>query len=263
MESLDNTIEYHHLLLKIILRDIPMYDLPQGYSFAFYQKGDEKYWKEIEISFQDCFDEKEAQEAWNEYYKEHEEDLYQRLIFIVDDQNHEKVATATSYYNTWTKDKKEAYLHWVAVKKNYQGKRLSKPLISFALHQLIHLGYKEAFISTQTTSWLAAKLYLDFSSFPYDIEKEKRGFQVLKAIIGNHPALKEVDSASSYLDPLKVQIKEKIYQDYPHLLKFKIFENNLQNKMVKLQVEDFIFTFQVLQENHHLKTLNFIKKEKI
>ncbi len=257
MQSLDNTIEYHHLLLKIDLKNLPKYDLPKGYSFAFYQDGDEKYWKEIEVSSQDCFDEEEAQHAWNEYYQSHKNELYNRLIFVINNQTKEKVATATSYYNTWTNDRKEAYLHWVAVKKEYQGKKLSKPLISFAFQQLILLGYQQAFISTQTTSWLAAKIYLDFQAYPFDLEKELRGFQVLKAIIGKHPMLNKIDAAPCYYDSLKVKIKTLLYQKHPDIVAFKMIE--VQDDLyVKVRTSWYIFEYKVEKEKNEIKSLYLI-----
>ncbi len=77
-----------------------------------------------------------------------------------DNHDGEKIATATAYYDITGRDKSgDAWLHWVAVSKEYQGKGLSKPLISYVLNIMCKLGYTHAKIPTQTTTWLACKIY--------------------------------------------------------------------------------------------------------
>ena len=41
-----------------------------------------------------------------------------------------------------------------------QGKGLARPLIAHTLRRLRALGYGEIFVSTQTTTWVAARLYM-------------------------------------------------------------------------------------------------------
>ena len=128
MQTLDNTLKYSHLLFKKDLENINPIPLLEGYSFVFYQDGDEKDWIDIEVSSFEAINEVEGQEAWEEYYKINKDKLYNRLIFIIDNNTQEKIATATAYFNTWTNDESEGYLHFVAIKKEYQGKKLAKPL---------------------------------------------------------------------------------------------------------------------------------------
>lgn len=256
MLPLDNTIEYHHLLLKIELNDIKKYNLPEDYEFVFYKDGDEKDWINIELSAQEFIEYEEGINAWNEYYKNNKKDIYNRLIFIVDKKSKEKIATATSYYNTWTNNNNEAYLHWVAIKKEYQGLKLARPLISFALNNLKALGYKEAFISTQTTTWLAAKLYLDFNAYPYDLNKELTGFQILKGIIGNHDKLMDVQPITSIYDATLLKIKNILLNKHNTIDAFKVItkENQL---IVKILCFDKLYKYYV-DLNQNIEYDNFI-----
>ena len=253
MQTLDNTIKFSHLMFKISLDNISEVSLPEGYSFAFYQDGDEKSWIDIEVSSNEAINVVEGQEAWNEYYAINKDKLYDRLLFIVDNNTNEKIATATAYFNTWTNDEKEGFLHFVAIKKEYQGKKLAKSLITHTLNQLKKLGYKEAFISTQTTTWLAAKLYLDLGAYPYELVKEKEGLEILKTIIGNHEKLTEFNTLSSYIDETKVKIKDILSQKY-NILSYKVYDVN-NPKVIKIRDENQTHVFHIdeIKYNKNIK----------
>ena len=59
------------------------------------------------------------------------------------------------------------------------------------LHRLQALGYKELFVPTQTTTWVAAKLYLDFGfrPVPENLEENYFGWRMLKTLT-DHPGIK-------------------------------------------------------------------------
>ncbi len=136
-------------------------------------------------------------ESWNRYYKGKDDELIHRIVFI-ENEDGKKVATATAFYDIYGNDKSGAdWLHWVAVRREYQGKGLSKPLISFVLSLMRKLGYSHAKILSQTTTWLACKIYLDFGFLPApeDGIESRDGWRILKALT-NHPALANFDTAS-------------------------------------------------------------------
>lgn len=162
----DKRIKYYELLLERRLDNIKEYYLPDGYHFEFYQDGYRDFWIEIEKSAKEFSDYDEGISAWNKYYAGRGNELYNRMVFIVNEQG-EKVATATAFYDINGKDKSGAgQLHWVAVKREYQGEGLSKPLISYVLKIMKSLGYVHAKIPTQTNTWLAVKIYLDLGFKP-------------------------------------------------------------------------------------------------
>ena len=194
----DTRIKYYELLLERESLDaLPEYTLPKGYRFVFYRTGDRDAWIDIEKEAKEFTTYDEGLDAWTRYYANKEDELYDRMVFVENEQG-EKVATATAFYDITGRDTSgAAWLHWVAVKRSYQGKGLSKPLIRYVLGIMKDLGYSHAKIPTQTYTWLACKIYLDFgfTPIPQNAVSSRDGWRVLKALT-DHPALSEFDSAS-------------------------------------------------------------------
>lgn len=160
-DNLDERIRYYDLILERDLDDIPQFPLPEGYRFVFYRHGDRDDWVAIENA------------------------------------QGEKVATATAYFDIADGGRSgEGWLHWVAVRREYQGKGLSKPLISYVLGVMKGLGYSYAKIPTQTTSWLACRIYLDFGFVPVpsNAVSSRNGWRIMKALT-DHAALRSFEAA--------------------------------------------------------------------
>lgn len=191
----DKRIKHYELLLEGSLDSICEYPLPDGYYFEFYQDGDRDTWIEIEKSAKEFSSYDEGLDAWNRYYSGRENELYNRMVFVVNESG-EKVATATAFYDINGKDKSGAgWLHWVAVKREYQGKGLSKPLITYVLLVMKALGYNHVKIPTQTNTWLAVKVYLDlgFRPIPENAVNSYMGWCIVKTLT-KHKALNDFDS---------------------------------------------------------------------
>lgn len=193
----DERIKYYELMLeRKTLSDIPEFPLPEGYRFAFYKSGDRDAWIDIEKSAKEFKSYEAGLKSWNEYFGGKDGELVRRMVFI-ETESGEKVATATAFYDIHDRDKSGAgWLHWVSVRREFQGKGLSKPLISRTLEVMRSLGYSHAKIPTQTTSWVACKVYLDFgfTPIPQNAERNRDGWRIVKALT-NHPALAEFTPA--------------------------------------------------------------------
>lgn len=193
----DKRIPYYELLLERDLTNIPQYILPVGYHFEFYKIGDRDIWIEIEKSAKEFSSYEEGLKAWNRYYYGKDDELLNRMVFVVNNAG-EKVATATAFYDINKKDKSgSGWLHWVSVKREYQGKGLSKPLISYVLNLMKSLGYTHAKIPTQTTTWLAVKIYLDlgFVPIPENAVNSYKGWCIIKTLT-NYKALTDFEFLS-------------------------------------------------------------------
>ena len=163
-DNLDDRIRYYELLLERELDCLPAYPLPEGYRFVFYQPGDRESWLTIEQSAKEFPDRKRGLELWEQYFGGHQKELPRRMLFL-ENEAREKVATA--YYDVICGDASgSAWLHWVAVRRDHQGRGLSKPLVAQALRVMAELGYTHAKVPTQTTSWVAVKVYLDLGFRP-------------------------------------------------------------------------------------------------
>lgn len=193
----DKRIKYYELLLERNLDNITYYPLPDEYHFEFYRDGDRDGWIEIEKSVKEFSSYEEGLSAWNRYYSGREIELLDRMVFVVNDSG-EKVATATAFYDINGTDKdNSAWLHWVAVKRQYQGAGLSKPLITYVLKIMKSLGYTQVKIPTQTNTWLAVKIYLDlgFTPIPENAVDSYDGWCIAKTLT-NHKALVDFDEVS-------------------------------------------------------------------
>lgn len=193
----DERIKYYELLLERDLDALPGLPLPDGYHFVFYQHGDRDAWIDIEKSAKEFTACEKGLESWNRYYGGQEDLLLNRMVFVENAEG-EKVATATAYYDITGRDKSgSGWLHWVAVRREYQGKGLAKPLITHVLDIMRGLGYTHAKIPTQTTTWLACRIYLDlgFVPLPQNAVNSRDGWRIMKALT-DHAALGAFDAAS-------------------------------------------------------------------
>lgn len=193
MNTIERTLIYDSLyLVNNDLDNIKEYQLPDGFKFVFFNDGNEKAWVEIEKSSGEFLSFEEGIEAFNHYYGSHYEEL-KKLCLFIENENGEKVATSTAFYLNEPIGDITGNVHWVAIKKEYQGMHLSKPLISETLKQMRKLGHKKTLLHTQTHTWLAVKVYLDMGFIPYEIDKHYLGWKIIKKLT-NHEILKDVDN---------------------------------------------------------------------
>ena len=193
MKNLDNTIKYYELLMKYDnTSNFEKYELPQGFHFEFYKPGDEEEWVQIHIESGEFTSIEQGLQYFHDFYDHFINQLEKRCIFIVDSVTNEKVGTATISLLKEREFGYEAAVDWVAIKRRYQGKKLARPLISKFVELARDLGHKQIILHTQTNTWLAAKLYLDYG-FEVLNKKEITGWSILKTLT-NHEKLEEYTS---------------------------------------------------------------------
>ena len=199
----DSRLKYYHIFMKMEA-DTPVqpYELPAGYAFVTYREGDRDEWIAIERSAKELSDYDQGVDAWNRYYAPYESELPGRMYFITAP-NGEKIATVTAFFEL-DDPKNSGRLHWVAIRREYQGRGLARPLISMALQRMRELGHGDLYVSTQTNTWLAARLYMDFGFRPTaeNIEESEFGYRMLKTLT-NHPVLADFEpvTVEEMLDP--------------------------------------------------------------
>ena len=179
----DSRIPFVDLLMERELTEaIPSYELPEGYHFAFYQPGDRDAWIAIEQSAKELKNFEQGVEIWQQYYGKVEPLLHDRMLFIINSAG-EKVATATAYP---TDEPGLGQVHWVAVKREEQGKGLARPLIAKVLEVLAGHGSRRAFLHTQTVTWVAVRLYQQFGFRPTSesAEKHAEGWRIIHELTG-------------------------------------------------------------------------------
>ena len=195
MKTIDNKIKYYELLMCYDdTSKYKKYELAKGFHYSFYKPGDELDWVDIHIKSGEFTSIEQGLEWFHKFYDYFLDDLYRRCIFIVDDETNEKVATVTVSLLKKKEYGYEAAIDWLAIKKEYQGRGLAKPLISKFIELSKELGYKKIMLHTQTTTWLAVKLYLDLG-FEILNKKEINGWNIIKTLT-NHEKLSDYKCVS-------------------------------------------------------------------
>ncbi len=193
----DSRIRYWELLLEGDITGLAEQPLPAGYHYGRYCPGDRDAWIAIERSAKEFDTCEEGLAAWERYFGGHDGELAERMCFVVNERG-EKVATASAWRDVTGRDTSGAgWLHWVAVRREDQGRGLSKPLITHVLGIMRDLGQTRAKIPTQTTTWLAVRVYLDlgFRPIPANAVHSRMGWQIVRRLT-DHPALAGFEPAA-------------------------------------------------------------------
>lgn len=158
------------------LEDIPVYEVPEGYSVRWYEPGDQVHWMRIHLECEgyaplrpDLF--------WEQYGRD-EAVMAERIAFVCDSDG-VPVATNSAWMNDWN-GKHWGRVHWVATCREAQGKGLSKPLMTVVMERLRDLGHDRVHLTTNTARARAIALYGQFGFKAYwETEKEKDGWETL------------------------------------------------------------------------------------
>ena len=147
------------------------YPLPSGYSLRLMQPGEADIWAAIEHAAGEFGDTATARDHFREEFEPHPEEIARRCFLLTHDE--EPVGTATAWYSLDPKWPEWGRLHWVGIVPSHQGRGLSRPLVEAAVYRLDEL-HGRAFLTSQTTSWKAIRVYLDFGFRP-DMEADGAG----------------------------------------------------------------------------------------
>lgn len=261
MKSLDNTIKYYELLMYYNdTSNYIKYDLPERYHYEYFKPGDEEEWVNIHIESGEFTSFEKGLKHFHDFYDYFIEELPRRCIFIVEDETNEKVGTATISLLEEKEYGYNAAVDWVAIKKSHQGRKLAKPLISKFMEIADTLGHKEIILHTQTTSPLAAKLYLDYG-FEVLNKEEKVGWSILKTLI-NHSKLSEYEilREEEIYDQRNVEIERQLKEIF-QTDKFNYsvwYKNGLHN--VYVYVNNTPYEFEYFVEGNTIRLEEVVNK---
>ncbi|TVY11764.1 GNAT family N-acetyltransferase [Paenibacillus cremeus] len=171
---LDKSIAHYRVILKRTPdTPVPNAFLPQGYSIVTYQDGDEEAWGEIETSVQEFERVEVAVDYFRSKFAPYRTEVTRRTMFVQKDDG-EKIATFTAWWN-YTGMRRHPFMHWVAVKPEYQGLGIGKALIAEGVRRMIELeGDCVMYIPTQTWSHKAIKLYR-WAGFELELDEPEPG----------------------------------------------------------------------------------------
>lgn len=165
-------------MIRENLDNLPDYQLPEGYSFAWYKLGFEKHWLDIHLKADrlNHF----GEHTFAKQFGIDDEILSKRQVYIL---NSDKAFIGTT--SAWYADNKpkgdSGMIHWVAIIPEEQGKGLAKPLLSIIGNRLKNLSHKRAYLGTSTARIPALNLYLHFGFLPeIKNEQDEERWQLIK-----------------------------------------------------------------------------------
>ena len=147
------------------LDGLPRFDLPAGFGLRAYQAGDEAAWAQIHRSA-DAFNRFTSQ-TFRDVFGHGEAALRARQKYLLGPDG-QPIGTATAWAdsldapNQVAPPEPEGRVHWVAIVPEFQGRGLSKPLLSVVLQTLRDLGHTSAVLSTDDRRPVAVALYQSF-----------------------------------------------------------------------------------------------------
>ena len=131
-----------------------------------FEKGDEQNWARIETSVGEFKDEEAALGRFENEFGSYIDEMAERCLFI-EDEHGQVIATTTAWYgNLEGFGEGLGRIHWVGVVPEYQGRKLSKPLLSEAMN-ILASHHSKAYLTSQTTSYQAVNMYLNYGFEPY------------------------------------------------------------------------------------------------
>ena len=188
---LDKSVEYIDVYMRRPPNSPMLSDaLPEGYRFVAFQPGDEKEWAEIETSVLEFDRAVDAMAHFQDYFGRYTEELW-RCMFVENAQG-EKVATAMAWWG-YTDGRRDPWLHWVAVRPEYQGLGLGRAIVAHVVGMMIRIeGHRDFYLHTQTWSHKAIRIY------------KGMGFEVTREQVGIKQNNNRVDDAIKLLAELGV-----------------------------------------------------------
>lgn len=196
---LDRSIPYYNILMKIspTQRDaVPPPKLPEGYTFSFFEQGNEEDWARIEASVLEFDSQEAAKDYFVRDYMPHRELLKERCLFVRDPQGI-PVATATAWFAVSVLGYQPS-LHWVGVTPSSQGLGLGKKIIQEATRLFCRTDPAlDVFLHTQTWSYKAVKIYHQLG---YRMLRQQQVAVMSNGAAGTQIAPNEFEQALSVLE---------------------------------------------------------------
>lgn len=140
---------------------MPGWNLPEGYTIRRWEPGLERAWCIIESGTGEFRTPEDAMVHFEKEFLPYPDDLRERMYFAFAPDG-SPAGTVTLWYSDRL-GRMMPRIHWVGTHPAHEGKGIAKALLSAAI-----AGTKEpVFLTTQTTSWPAVRLYSRMGFVPY------------------------------------------------------------------------------------------------
>ena len=177
-------------MIRSNMDELPACPLPEGYRVRNFESGDEHNWANIEAAAGEFNGDKQmALQRFQREFMPHPRELERRCLFLVG-AGGRAIGTATAWYNDDFKGGSYGRLHFVAIHPEYQGRGLGKALVGAACRKMAG-WHTKAYLTSQTTSYIAINIYLGYAFEPCLVGDQCREGWGLLAKKLRHPCLGE------------------------------------------------------------------------
>ncbi len=182
---------YSVRMIRENMENIPQFPVPKGFAIRNYRPGEGHIWTRIQRAAEPYINIDDGL-----FFREFKRDLLameDRSFFLTTDAG-EEIGTITAWWQPDMDGKNWGQIHWVAIHPDYQGRGLSKPMMSVAMTRLKR-SHKRCFLDTSTVRIPAIKRYLDFGFTPdFSRENNSREAWTEVASVLEHPVLAQLES---------------------------------------------------------------------
>lgn len=163
------------------LAQLPSFVCPAGFHIRTFVRGDQLNWARVEALAGEFSDQDEALHDFEEEFGAVLDQMEQRC-FLLEDSDGEAIGTATAWSGELAGHER-GRVHWVGIIPAYQGRKLAKPLLSAVMARLAR-DHTNAFLTTQTTSYRAINMYLDFGFVPLLVDAaDEAGWHMMERVL--------------------------------------------------------------------------------
>lgn len=138
---------------------VPRHPVPAPFTIRRFQPGDMATWMRIETAAERYRSITPA--LFEQQFGTDPVILAERQLFLCD-AGGEAVGTATAWFDKTDPEQNWGRVHWLAIIPRWQGRGLSKPLLSAVCERLRELGHCRAYLMTETVRTAAIALYSQF-----------------------------------------------------------------------------------------------------
>ncbi len=169
-------------MIRDHMEQLPVFACPPPFRIRTFAPGDERLWARIETLAGEFPDEAQALQRFEQDYGSYRSQLEERC-FLLEDSQGEAIGTATAWHGHFA-GAERGQVGWVGIVPVYQGRKLAKPLLSAVMARL-EQDHSSAYLGTQTTSYRAVNLYLNFGFVPYFMHETcQEGWSLMEQALG-------------------------------------------------------------------------------
>ena len=180
---------YSVRMIRDNMENIPQFAIPEGFAIRNYRRDEGYIWTRIQKAAEPYIDIDD--ELFDREFKRDLPAMEDRSFYLTTDAG-EEIGTITAWWQPDINGKVWGQIHWVAVHPDYQGRGLSKPMMSVAMTRL-RQSHERCFLGTSTGRMAAIKVYLDFGFIPdLSVENSREAWTEVASIL-EHPILKELN----------------------------------------------------------------------